>query len=109
MRAPRIIEHKRGDTFEAIVVLALNSVPQNLTGWTIQSQIRGTNSFVATLNFNAINLSTGTFSLTAAASTTATWPVGTHSMDIQITDSSGFVISTETIVFRVLQDVTGAT
>lgn len=100
---------KRGDTFlPAIAVTDGAGAPLSLAGWLIKSQIRdATQRLVADLDvINRVDAS-GTYTLRPAATTPeAGWPVGDHLWDIQYTNPAGVVMSTDTILVSVLQDVT---
>ena len=99
----------RGDTFEfsGPVTAKVNGVETtDLTGWSATSQVRSEKGellddlVVTFLSFSpaAINL--------ASSKSTQDWPVGQARIDIQFLTSAGKIVSTKTVIFTVLQDVT---
>jgi hypothetical protein len=101
------ITHKRGDTFEVIVDFTLNGQVQNLTGWTIRSQIRdGNKNLLKELDIVRINDSQGRFSLNATDVETRQWPPATFQCDIEFIDPFGFVVSSDTFNVNVVRDIT---
>lgn len=103
------LQHKRGDTFVLQCEAKNDSgTAINLTGWTIKAQIkaqvRGRWSFADTFVVSVTNAASGTFKITK--SDTKSWPVGLAYMDIEYTDGSGRIMSTETICVTVVADVT---
>lgn len=96
------IRFKRGDTFSPTC-----TTDQPITGYTIASQIRTkTNKLISTL-VPAIAQSTpiGVFTLTHSGST-QTWPVETLYWDIQYTNGSGKIVSTDTVELEIEKDIT---
>lgn len=91
---------KRGDTFTA----SCQRVGVDITNTTIRSQLR-LGAWRYTLTVTKTDAANGEFTLSAPASDTVYWPVGTASWDIEYTDS-GEVHSTETVRIRILEDVT---
>ena len=102
------ITHKKGDTLEWVITLTENAVAVDITNFTIQAQIRQKTTLIATLTTTITNASGGVFSLTATAANTATWTTGTHSCDIEFTDASNEVFSTQTFKLRLIDDITNA-
>lgn len=100
------LSFKRGDTFIVQGQATVNDVAQNLTGWTIASQVRNGSSLLSTLTLTWIDQSTGVYKLTALPAATATWPTKMLACDIQYTTAAGQVISTETFGINCLADVT---
>jgi hypothetical protein len=100
------ISVKRGDTFTLDFALTESdgTTPLDMTGWTVRSQVRRRKTLVADLVFTAIDAAAGTFRL--ACADTTDWPRGELQSDIEYTDLSGRVISTETYTIEVLEDVT---
>ncbi len=96
------IPHKRGDTF---LLTGTTDVP--LTGYTIASQVRDKSfKLIAQLTVNITQTSpTGIYTLSYPAGSSS-WPVGLLECDVQYTDGSGFIVSTETFEIDVLRDVT---
>ena len=108
MQTPEI-SIKRGDTLQLGCTYAdRDGAAQSLAGHDVRSQIRDASStLLATLAVNLADqtLNPGEFAMFASASDTALWPVGRYAMDIQITHGA-VVISSETVTFKVLQDIT---
>ena len=99
------IDVKRGDTLELQCTAQDRGVPIDLTGWQIDSHVRGpqgrlVHTFVAT-----ITAPTDGQYLLASAPTTD-WPLGGLTMDIRYTDSLGNVSHTETLPLQVQEAVT---
>jgi hypothetical protein len=98
---------KRGDS------LALDcEVAADLADWAVRAQIRGAvndtllaECVVSTLTYDDEDAVTR-YALTVAPEVTATWPPLRAVMDIEYTDPSGVVQSTETIALVVERDVT---
>ena len=100
------ITHKQGDDFEIVVNYTESSVAEDVTTWTITSQIRNGTDLVESLTITKTNPIGGVFSMTALPAATALWPIGDLSMDIQFIDDAGKVFSTETFTLVVVGDVT---
>ena len=96
---------KRGDSFIVEAALTQNGEPQDLTGWSIRSQVRRGNKLVAELAVEYVDRPTGVYRLSAPEGT-AEWPVGTLRSDIEYTMPSGQIASTETFEFECVEDVT---
>lgn len=107
------LNHKQGDTLTITGTWTDSSgVAIDLTGYTIASQVRvvtGT-TFVDTLTATVVNTATGSFSLSATATQTSSWPV-THGQytrtycDIQFS-KAGVVVSSDTFEIVVLLGIT---
>lgn len=107
MSRPQQIYFKRGDTFLfSATVSDTAGSPINLTGWTIQAQVRNSggtliDAAVVTVT-DAVN---GTYTLTVADTTD--WAINeTYYFDIQYTDSGGIIRSTNTLLIAVVEDIT---
>lgn len=96
---------KRGDTFIVEAALTQNGEPQDLTGWSIRSQVRRGNKLVAELAVEYADRPTGVYRLSAPEGT-AEWPVDMLRSDIEYTMPSGQIASTETFEFECVEDVT---
>ena len=95
------IAFKRGDTFS----LQATANGENITSWTIQSQIREPNgTLVSELTVTKTDAANGEYTLTHAGST-STWPLRMLYCDIQYT-VGGVVASTETFRIEVIEDIT---
>jgi len=101
------ITHKRGDTFEAVVVATLNGAPLDITGWTIRAQLRDLkNVVVKDFGVTVLNAPAGQFTLNATAAETALWHLASYLCDIELVDLNGFVQSSDTFSVRVIRDIT---
>ena len=103
---PVSIPFKRGDTFLVEATATAASVPQDLTGWSIRSQVRQGSTLVADLSVEYTNRPSGVFRLSAPPALTQSWPVKVLSCDIEYTTASGQVVSTETFEIDCKGDVT---
>lgn len=106
MHKQNIIEFKRGDTFEQEGQLLSDGLPLDITGYTIRSHIRYRNNLVKNLAVSLTDAPLGKYKLSATSSDTALWPVSDLDMDIEFTNLSGKVTSTNTIIVRVIPDIT---
>lgn len=99
--------HKRGDTF-ALACSAENAgVAVDLTNYTISSQIRDTaDSVIETLTVTKTSAVDGEFTMSATATQTELWTLGSHQCDIEFVSASGEVDSTETFTISVIKDIT---
>lgn len=96
------IAFKRGDTFEINC-----DVGQSIVGWTIRSQVRDdADNLVLALTVTVTDSATGLYKLSATPAQTALWPANPLLCDIEYTDSSGFVSSTETFTIDCRKDIT---
>lgn len=105
---PVLSPFKRGDTFMFTCRHKVDGVPQSVTGFDIQAQIRTRlGALVATLQPRLADqsVSPGTFYLEPQTADTSGWAVGRHSCDIQIT-SGGVRRSTVTFTLPVVEDIT---
>lgn len=100
------ITHKRGDTLEWVVTLTQDGSIVNISDWTITSQIRQDTTLIASLTVTKTDSTNGVFSLTATAASTASWSLGTHSVDIEFINDSGFVVSSQTFTLQLVRDIT---
>jgi len=100
------ITHKKGDTLEWVITLTESASAVDISDFSIRAQIRQKTTLIATLTTTITNASGGVFSLTATATSTASWTVGTHSCDIEFTDAAGDIFSTETFKLKLIEDIT---
>lgn len=100
------ITHKRGDTLEWVVTLTQDGSAVDISQWTITSQIRQDTTLIASLTVTKTESTSGVFSLTATAASTASWSLGTHSVDIEFIDQNGFVVSSQTFTLQLVRDIT---
>lgn len=98
------IPFKRGDTFLLEGTVTQNSTPQDITGWTIRSQVRNGPVLVAALVVSYVDRTLGKYQL--RFNNTANWPVRTLQCDIEYTTSSGQIVSSETFDIEVAADIT---
>lgn len=109
---PAIYTHKRGDTFALAGRLAGGGVT-DWSSYRLRCQIR-TGADVVLHDFGAIEPSAdGSFTLTIPAAATAAWPVANPRLpasmafyDIEVSDPSGVVRSTETAQINIVADIT---
>lgn len=103
------IFHKQGDTFSKPCVRQnkVTSVPVDLTGYTIKSQVRTRpdkgDTLVSELVVTMVNAVAGSFILSNAD--TSAWPAEALVWDIQYT-LAGVVLSTDSLYVQVYADVT---
>lgn len=100
------IPFKRGDTFLVEASVSDGEDPQDLTGWTIRSHVRNRTTLVAELTVVVVDALLGTFRLTCAPEDTALWPCKELDCDIEYTTASDQVVSSETFVIEVIEDIT---
>jgi hypothetical protein len=103
------IVHKRGDTFEWILVLPEDDYPDGyFVGWTPSCQIRSTNGrLIAELETSWADPVEDTRSIRFFFKDTTGWKLGDHEADVQCTRTSdGFVRSTETFAVKIVKDIT---
>ena len=100
------IKHKRGDTFirDCTVSMAGAAPADGIADWDIRCQVRIGSRLVSELVVTVLDAAAGTFRI--AAMTTASWPVGRLSADIQYTLPTGEISSTETFSIDCIEDVT---
>lgn len=101
-------EHKRGDSFELAGQLleSAGGAPVNLTGVAIRAQLRDGDALVAELDATIADAAQGTYQLSKPYADTEGWPVKGLALDVQFTWPSGTRRSTQTVLVRVLKDVT---
>lgn len=99
------ITHKQGDTLDWVINLTEGGLAVDITSWSIRAQVRNADTLVAALTFTAIDAVNGQFRLSATAAQTDLWAAGNHSVDIEFTDASSIVFSTETFTLTILEDV----
>jgi hypothetical protein len=102
------MKFKRGDTFDfsSLVQVTEVGVPVvDFTGWTARSQIRAPGgALVADLTVTWVTRNPGSVRLVFTS--TALWPIGSLSMDVEFVAPDGTVVSTETKTFTVVEDIT---
>lgn len=101
------IAHKRGDTFELTCSLENGGNDVDITGWTVAAQLRKTDdTLVQAMTITVTNASAGEFTITAANTETDDWPLGNLDIDVEFTEASGAVSSSETFTINVIKDIT---
>lgn len=101
--------HRRGDSLSWACVLANDSgAPIDITALTIRAQIRdATDALLAGMTVVVADAAAGAFVLSVAATATADWAPGSYVLDVEFTSGTD-VMSTDTIVLRVVADVSRA-
>jgi hypothetical protein len=103
------LQIKRGDTLDldCRVYEYAGGPALNLSGWTIRSQVRKrSGALVEVLVVTITDAAQGRYTLSAPAAKTALWTPDQARMDIEYTDPSGVVQSTETTTLDIIADVT---
>jgi hypothetical protein len=105
------IRHKRGDTVLLGCTLTEDdgTTPVDVSGWAIASQIRGLDgTLLVELEATITDGAAGEYALECAVedADTSEWALGLYEIDIEYTDLSGRIVSTETAAFQVIGDVT---
>lgn len=99
--------HKRGDTFSLSSSVENEGVAVDITGWTIESQVRQSDdTLVQALTVTITDAVNGLFTISATALQTESWPIASLLCDIEFTEPSGEVNSTETFTISVQKDIT---
>ena len=101
------IKHKRGDTFifHGVVRESRNGPAMNITDWTITSMIRAsTETLIAEADVTTTDGAAGEY--TVRVDDTTGWPVDYLLWDVEHIDGGGVKISTDTVLIRVVKDVT---
>lgn len=103
------MKFKRGDTFDfggQAALVDANDAPISLAGgWTARSHVRfpdcnRSEVLVVTLQ------PSGAIRLVCEASKTQSWPVGIAEVDVEFQAPTGEIVSTETVRFSIVEDVT---
>jgi len=103
---------KRGDTWRTTFAFSANGVPTDLSGASARLQVRDRRTKVglcdATVDNGYVTLSgaSGVVTVTVPDDVTATFPVGVHAFDLEMTWADGSVQSTETQYLSVVEDQT---
>jgi hypothetical protein len=102
------MEHKRGDSFDYVTTIPNTFADGYFVGWTVASQLRNakTNALVADLE-TSWNDPVTTRNLRLLKVDTKAWPLGQLEFDVQFTRTSdGYTLSTSTVLFTLVKDVT---
>ena len=100
------LHRKKGDTWKLPTAYTnIAGDPISLTGITILSQIRDSKGvLILELTPTVVSAAAGTYTLTATATQTIDLAIGNHTFDVQFSDASGNVDSTENALFAILPD-----
>ena len=101
------IKHKRGDTFifHGVVKESRTGPAMNISDWTITSMVRTqTGELIAEADVTITNGAAGEYAV--RINDTTSWPDGYLHWDIQHADGAGDIRSTETVLLRIVADVT---
>lgn len=105
-----ITEIKRGSTFEqTITSLDENGVAVNLSGWSVESDLKKSPEDDILLSFavDSGNLVSGVFDISATAAQTLTLPADySLQYDVKYTDPGGAVYYTETMYLKTSRHIT---
>lgn len=103
-----MIEHKRGDTFDRLLVVPDSYADGFWVGWEVTSQVRtARGKLIADLTPTWQDPAAETRVLRLFQLDTAEWPVGEQEIDVQFErESDGTKQSTVTLKVNVVQDVT---
>lgn len=106
---PTRLYMKRGDTFEVEISCVDGAgVAQDLTGYSARSQLRfGDDSPIElTVTIDPDQAANAGLVTLAHGGSTASWPVMTGLLDLELTDPDGRIESSETIELYVAKDIT---
>lgn len=96
---------KQGDTFDYTGPAVVNDAagdPVDLTGWAVASHVLFPDSN-KTVELTATWVGT---SVRLVCSDTEDWPLGAADIDVEFTSPSDEVVSTETVRFQIVKDIT---
>jgi hypothetical protein len=99
------LTHKRGNTLVLTGEVRVDGKLQELQGWSIRAQVRKKDLLVETLTVTKSEEFMGLYVLTSAPST-ALWPLGDLCFDVEYTNTVGQIVSTETVTFHCVAEVT---
>lgn len=104
---------KRGDTWKLVFAYKdTNGDPIDLTDCSARLQVRDKRTKAVLLEGTiatgevVITAVTGTVDVTFLPAVTELVPIGTHETDLEMTYSDGTVESTETMLIKVIEDIT---
>ena len=101
---------KKGSTLTRKCTYSSGGLPVNLTGMTIRSSVRDKALVLIQELTTALGVQSGatlgTFTLSATAVQTATWPVGPLVCDFRIVDSLGAVTHSESFYLQLENAIT---
>lgn len=107
-----IVYHKRGDTLLwNCQYTNPDGSPVDLTGYVIKAQFRdksGTLIYDFSPLIAVTDTANGLYTINAPAAATSPWPIVDGEFDIEYTNASGVVTSTETGTLSVVKDITRA-
>lgn len=100
---------KRGDTYifdgQVKMVEGETETPQDITGWTINSEIRFSGRLVARCQVDVIDAELGKYRISVPDGTDD-WPARTLEQDIEYISPQNQVISSDTFTIEVVKDIT---
>ncbi|QNR53848.1 hypothetical protein phiK7A1_060 [Pseudomonas phage phiK7A1] len=105
-----MLPHKRGDSFDRLTNIPEAFSDGYFVGWTVTAQIRTARygEVIADLVCAWVDPAT-TRILSIKCLDTKPWPVGPAEMDVQfVRTSDGYTMSTSTLQFNIVRDVTRA-
>lgn len=100
---------KRGDDLSIPMRLTdpnNNGNAVDITGWTIQSQVRYSRELLADLNVTITNAASGDFTISATPAVTELWPNRKIKCDVQFDRPVTGRISSKTFYIDVEEDIT---
>lgn len=104
MSSALVIDFKLGDTY---VLSGRLSTGGSIAGYGIRSQIKNGDELIKDLTVSVTNAALGDYqSAPVPPSETALWPLADLTSDVEFTDTSGKIFSTETFIIRTHKDQT---
>ena len=96
---------KKGNTFRfPFQVKGSDGLPQNITDWTIEGRVRDEHGeLIQNLTVSLVNVSIGSFAVSAEPAETELWDEGFAFVDVKITDIDGVVLSTDDIRLLIVE------
>lgn len=104
-----VYEFIRGDDFNVPMTLTdpdNNSVPVDITGWTIQCQVRYAKKLISTMDVTITDATQGQFVIALPKEQTALWPIRKLKCDIQFDRPVEGRVSSKTFIIEVEEDQT---
>lgn len=104
-----VYEFKRGDDFVIPMTLTdpdNNGTPVDLTGWSIESQVRYAKKLVSELSCTITDAAQGQFTISLPKEQTVTWPIRKLKCDIQFDRPVEGRVSSQTFTIDCQEDQT---
>jgi len=101
------VKFKAGDTFDysgPVELVDGAGAPVVMTGWTVASKVRFPDAG-RVVELTASWLGSGFTHVRVTSSSTDDWPPGPADIDIEFTSPAGAVVSTNTMRFSVVEDL----